>query len=434
MNRKNRFPFEDEGRLQALFKLLPVGIAILDKNRKPIYANLALGRILGLSDDELVEGKYSGRTYLRLDGSEMPDDEFPSTRVFNTGQAVENVEIGVVKESGEVVWTSVNAIHFERGDWQVVLTVSDTTQQKLVEQSLKLKTAELVERVKELRCIYGISALVEQPGISLEEILQGTVEIMPASWQHPAETRARISLDGREYASTQFATSQRNQRCDIYVHSQKSGYIEVFYLGNSDGDPFLAEEYDLLNAICERLGRIIERFRSEKMLVKLATTDPLTGLYNRRHFFELAGQEVFHAKRYRHPLACIMFDVDNFKEINDTYGHLFGDKVLNEMVQCCYNIVRKSDIFARYGGDEFVILLPESDDQSGRQLAERLWADFLCRSLQIDNEEVTITLSLGVASMPGNDHLALGILLNRADEALYKAKGKGRNQVASWLD
>jgi diguanylate cyclase (GGDEF)-like protein/PAS domain S-box-containing protein len=426
---------ESEEKLQALLQALPIGVSILGKDRIPIYANPALGQVLGLSDDKLYKGEYGSRKYLRADGSEMPIDEFPSARAFKEQRAVIDVEVGIVKENGETVWAMVNAVPFDRGNWRVLMTVADITAQKRAENSLQNRTEELVDRIKELNCLYNISDLVERPGITLEEILQGTAELIPGSWHDPGRTYARISYDGHEYVSKGFKISEWKQSYDIYVHAQPSGSLEVFYTGadpESYDAPFLSEEHGLLHAIAERLGRIIERFRTEQLLLKLATTDPLTGLYNRRHYFELAEQEVARSKRYGHPLACIMFDIDYFKRINDSYGHLFGDRVLKAMVWRCRETIRQVDIFARYGGDEYIILLPETGLQCSKQLADRLCSGFQNRPLKIDEREISITLSMGVASMLGNDGLALDTLLNRADKALYDAKEKGRNQVSAW--
>jgi diguanylate cyclase (GGDEF)-like protein/PAS domain S-box-containing protein len=426
---------KNEENLQALLQILPVGVSILGKDRKPIYTNPALEKVLGLSRHELHQGEYGQRKYLRADGSEMPADEFPSARAFEKQQVIKDVEIGIVKETGKMVWTMVSAVPFERGDWRVLLTVADITDQKYAETSLQKRTDELVERIKELNCLYGIADLVEQPGITLEEILQGTAELIPPSWHYPGTTYARILYGGREYKSKRFQSSEWKQSSDIYVHAHPSGVLEVYITGTTsdgDGDPFLKEEYSLLHAIAERLGRIIERMHAEQLLVKLATTDPLTGLYNRRHFFELAEMEIARSSRYGHPLACIMFDIDFFKRINDSYGHLFGDRVLKGMVWRCRENIRQVDVFARYGGDEFVILLPETEARRSKQLADRLCASFQNRPLIIDEREVFITLSMGVASMLGNDHLALDTLLNRADEALYAAKEKGRGRVSAW--
>jgi len=427
---------ENEEKLQALLQVLPVGVSILGEDRKPIYTNPALEKVLGLPDEKLRKAEYGQRKYLREDGSEMPPEEFPSARVFHDGRAIRDVEIGIVKENGEITWTTVSAVPFERGNWRVLLTVADITHLKQTENSLQLRTEELVERIKELNCLYGISDLVEQPGITLDEILQGTAELIPPSWRYPGATCARIIFEGKSYTSKSFKTSAWRQSSDIYVHAQPSGLVEVFYTGvlPEDNNPFLKEEQSLLHAIAERLGRIIERLRAEQLLVKLATTDPLTGLYNRRHFFDLAEMEIARSARYGHPLSCILFDIDFFKLINDSYGHLFGDRVLQAMVWRCRENIRRVDIFGRYGGDEFVILLPETGQRRSKQLTSRLCNDFQERPLIIEAHEIPITLSIGVASMPGDNHLALDTLLNRADQALYTAKEKGRNQFSLWQE
>ena len=427
---------ENEEKLQALLQVLPVGVSILGEDRKPIYTNPALEKVLGIPDEKLRKAEYGQRKYLRNDGSEMPPEEFPSARVFHDGKAIQDVEIGIVKENEEITWTTVSAVPFERGNWRVLLTVADITHQKQAESSLQIRTEELIERIKELNCLYGISNLVEQPGITLEEILQGTTELIPPSWRYPEATCARIIYEGKSYTSKSFKASKWKQRSDIHVHAQPIGLVEVFYTGMppEDDNPFLKEEQSLLHAIAERLGRIIERLRAEQLLVKLATTDPLTGLYNRRHFFDLAEMEIARSARYGHPLSCIMFDIDFFKRINDSYGHLFGDRVLQAMVWRCRENIRRVDIFARYGGDEFVILLPETGQRRSKQLTSRLCNDFQERPLLIEAHEIPITLSIGVASMPGDNHLALDTLLNRADQALYTAKEKGRNRVSLWRE
>ena len=428
---------ESEKKLQALLQMLPVGVSILGVDRKPIFTNPALERILGIPEGKLRKGEYGQRKYLREDGSEMPVDEFPSVRAFSEEKAIKNVEIGIVKENGEFLWTVVSAVPFKRGDWRVLLTVSDITHQKRAENSLQNQTDELVERVKALNCLYGIADLVEQPGITLEEILQKTTELLPSSWHYPEQTSARILYDGREYISKNFKFSDWKQHSDIYVHAHPGGSVEVFYHGKAskgENSPFSQEEQNLLQAIAERLGRIIERLRAEKLLVKLATTDPLTGLYNRRHFFDLADMEIARSIRYGHPLACIMFDIDFFKRINDSYGHLFGDRVLQAMVWRCRENIRRVDIFARYGGDEFVILLPETGLRRSKQLTGRLCSDFQERPLKVDEHEIPITLSMGLASISGDETLALDTLLNRADQALYTAKEKGRNRISVWQE
>jgi len=240
---------------------------------------------------------------------------------------------------------------------RILVVVENVTERKQAQAALEQRTHELGERVKELNCLYGISSLIETPDIMLDEILQGTVDLISPAWQFPAITCARIIFREWVLTSKRFEETQWQQTSPLVMHGKRVGGIQVYYLDEkpeADEGPFLKEERNLLNAIAERLGRVAERFKAEEELEKLATTDPLTGLFNRRHFFNLTEKELERSKRYGHPLSCMMFDIDDFKDVNDTYGHLFGDRVLQEVTQYCQASLRQIDIFARFGGDEFI--------------------------------------------------------------------------------
>jgi diguanylate cyclase (GGDEF)-like protein len=161
---------------------------------------------------------------------------------------------------------------------------------------------------------------------------------------------------------------------------------------------------------------------------QLAVTDPLTGLYNRRGFFELGEREVARAHRYGRPLAAIMMDIDLFKQVNDSYGHSIGDQVLRNVANLSVNNLRKIDILGRYGGDEFAVLLPESDLDAALKVAERIRKSQENFLMPIGHHLVRVTVSLGIA----NGTRAVGNLesiLKRADMAMYSAKQTGRNRV-----
>jgi diguanylate cyclase (GGDEF)-like protein len=160
----------------------------------------------------------------------------------------------------------------------------------------------------------------------------------------------------------------------------------------------------------------------------LASTDPLTGQLNRRAFFELGQRELERFQRFGHPLSWIMFDVDLFKEINDQYGHLAGDQVLKEIADRCCHIIRHVDIFGRYGGDEFVILLPETDQTMARDIADRIRTSIGESAIMTEAGSIMVTISIGVTQAT-QDTMDLGILLNKADQALYKSKRAGRNTI-----
>lgn len=161
---------------------------------------------------------------------------------------------------------------------------------------------------------------------------------------------------------------------------------------------------------------------------RLSIVDELTHLYNRRGFFELGHREVEHAKRYGKPLATIMFDIDHFKQFNDRYGHAVGDKVLEEVATRCSLQLREVDIFGRYGGEEFSVLLPETKIADARITAERLRYHTSHEPISTEFGLLSVTISLGIAIFEG-DTMGLDELLKHADQALYKAKESGRNRV-----
>lgn len=167
-----------------------------------------------------------------------------------------------------------------------------------------------------------------------------------------------------------------------------------------------------------------ERVQTEERLKQLATTDTLTGICNRRHFDEVLASEISRAARFTNPLSLVLFDVDHFKRINDTFGHQAGDRVLTQLAVTVGNTIRTVDQFARWGGEEFVVLLPGSDLNAGRLLAEKLR---MVLEKQPFSDVGQVTCSFGVAEYtPGDD---MDALIKKADRCLYQAKASGRNRV-----
>ncbi len=161
---------------------------------------------------------------------------------------------------------------------------------------------------------------------------------------------------------------------------------------------------------------------------RLAITDELTGIFNRRHFYSLAEREFGRAQRYRHALAALIVDIDHFKQFNDQYGHLIGDVVLREVARVLQATLRESDILGRYGGEEFSILLPVTDMKSAKYVGERLRSQVAQASIQSDVGELHVQVSVGVAGISAKTP-TLNDLINRADQAMYRAKEAGRNCV-----
>jgi diguanylate cyclase (GGDEF)-like protein/PAS domain S-box-containing protein len=174
---------------------------------------------------------------------------------------------------------------------------------------------------------------------------------------------------------------------------------------------------------------ITERKNYEHELERRAQTDALTGLNNRRHFYELAEQELARARRYGKPLAALMLDVDHFKRFNDTYGHHVGDAVLRKLSEVCTRTLREIDVIGRFGGEEFAVLLPETAAEQAMEAAERLRLAVTGASIQIEGgEALCFTVSIGMSGLALTDG-DIDAVLKRADAALYEAKNAGRNRV-----
>ena len=180
------------------------------------------------------------------------------------------------------------------------------------------------------------------------------------------------------------------------------------------------------NAQLER--RVTERTAD---LERLATTDSLTGIHNRRYLIERAQQEIARCRRSGRPLSLAMLDLDRFKRVNDRFGHAFGDEVLIGMCEVDSRVLRPSDTLARFGGEEFVLLLPDTDAEGALRVAERVREAVAGMRMQTPQQQpVAITASLGMSTL-GDDANDLDQLLRNADEALYRAKAPGRNCVVA---
>jgi two-component system, cell cycle response regulator len=180
-----------------------------------------------------------------------------------------------------------------------------------------------------------------------------------------------------------------------------------------------------------RRAQALETTRAEnRRLEALATTDPLTRVLNRRALLDRLNTEVDRARRYESALTLLLLDLDHFKQINDTAGHLAGDTVLRQIGELLEEAIRKVDIVARYGGEEFVVLLPETLSDGAVAFAERLRERIAAQSFDVGaGRAVNLTVSIGIATFPSPLVASTEDLFARADEALYRAKSAGRNQV-----
>lgn len=207
----------------------------------------------------------------------------------------------------------------------------------------------------------------------------------------------------------------------------------IFVANDPAGSPFGVEDEQLLHLFAQQAASAVQNARLFEEVRHLARTDPLTGLYNRRYFFELARRELERTRRAQGSLAVVMLDLDHFKQVNDCFGHQAGDQTLQAVAGLLHENLRTTDVSARFGGEELVVLLPDTEGAGAAAVAERLRRAVARLVLATDGGPLSLTASFGVAAATG-DELAIGLepLIARADEACYGAKGRGRDQVVVW--
>ena len=251
-------------------------------------------------------------------------------------------------------------------------------------------------------------------GYTSDEILGKQTATLTPSWEK-----------FQEYAQYFVQTKEGIIKSEELEYKKKDGTLFWVKL---EGNPINKNPEELL--ILWSFIDITKEVYYRKELERLASTDPMTKLCNRRYFSELATTVVKLAKRSGLAYSVIMIDIDKFKSINDTYGHAVGDEVIIALAKMLKYNSRESDIVSRWGGEEFIALLPQTDRDGALKIAEKLRKSV--EDLQVDKEngkQVHFTISLGVATADMNNNFDMEEIINQADKALYIAKESGRNRV-----
>jgi diguanylate cyclase (GGDEF)-like protein len=190
------------------------------------------------------------------------------------------------------------------------------------------------------------------------------------------------------------------------------------------------DETDSINGVIITVQDVTENVYMERSLTQMNMQDSLTGITNRRHLDKRLAEEFMRHRRYGREMSVVMLDIDNFKNINDTYGHQVGDTVLRTLAAICSEAMRAGDIISRFGGEEFCAILPETDCNRARMFAERLRQDVAAKEILHDeNTVLRITISLGIAGLDETVRSPEDLVKN-ADEAMYNSKQKGKNMVS----
>jgi two-component system, cell cycle response regulator len=258
---------------------------------------------------------------------------------------------------------------------------------------------------------------------------------------------------GRKYDLSGTITVGRSSKADIQIdqdsisrsHAEfraEDGHVFLRDLDSTNGtyvnDDLAQGDHPLRNGDLVKIGRTIFKFIAGgnieaayyEEIYRLTTIDGLTQIFNRRYFEETLEREISRCHRYGRKLALAIFDIDHFKQVNDTHGHLAGDHVLKVLASVIRPRVRREDVFARYGGEEFALLLPELDVSGAAATAEKLRKVIEKQQIEFDQQRILITVSVGVSGLDpkAQDELEL---VRDADAKLYLAKSAGRNRVCS---
>lgn len=255
--------------LQLFIEHAPAALAMFDRDMRYLAVSPRWKSDYGLGDADII-----GRSHYEI-FPELPNRWKEVHRRGMKGEAVRGVEECFERMDGTIQW-----LHWEMLPWRdadgavggIVIFSEDITDRVRIQEELRNERRRLAERIKELNCLYGISRLIEQPGSTLEGILQGTADLLPRAWQHPEIARARITLDGSRYTSQDFSEGRWRQAAEITVDGAGVGAVEVFYVQagpECDEGPFLKEERSLINAVAVRMGSIIELKRAEKALEEM---------------------------------------------------------------------------------------------------------------------------------------------------------------------
>lgn len=392
-----------------------------DLQGRYVYANPMVLQLLGKTLAQVLGKTFDD--FVRLEHDE--DRQEIDRKVLVHGEVVAREEHNVLPVTGEVrtYWSIKKPMRDASGAITGMVGVSyDITEKKRLEDQVREQQALLsvvLDNVDALvymkgedrRFRYANQHVADVFGVPVSDIVgKLDSQLMPPEtadrfWHHDQE----ILRSGERSMSEQALTDASGQT--RYYWSVMVPWTQV------DGS----------RAVIGLSTDITELHRLQEELQRQARTDALTGLANRRYFQECAQTEFERSRRYGRPLSLVAIDVDHFKEINDRHGHPIGDQVLQTLAQCVQGNLRSNDVFARTGGEEFCILLPDTDVAPAAELAERLRGHLgLCVAVQ--DLGLTVSASFGVTGLAGEDDRFEDIFA-RADRALYAAKDQGRNRV-----
>ena len=276
---------------------------------------------------------------------------------------------------------------------------------------------------------YGVVLLDENLRASFFNQAFRRMWAIPDSTPTESYTFASLMEHGQRLRAYQVAPEQMQAYVDDRIVRVRAGHDGPRQIRVADGRVIKYECLPLTSgARMLTYADQTELVRTVEKLQEIVNIDALTKLNNRRYFYQTGQVELARGARYHHPVSVLMLDIDHFKHVNDTYGHAAGDTVLCNVAHCCRESVRSMDVVGRIGGEEFAVLLPETDLASALIVAEKLRARIAAKQISVGTAHLSATASIGAATV-SDEKIDFEDLLRRADESMYRAKAAGRNRV-----
>jgi diguanylate cyclase (GGDEF)-like protein len=391
----------DSQRLRILVPLLLLGLVLIGG---AIFAADRISRAL----TELA-GRAAGLTRGRTGGDELTQ----------LGATIDEISTELTSRMGE--------LEAERGRFKETLQRYGETLAATHDLNA-LVNAVLDTAVQATRARGGRLLLYDaERGEAIEQARIGTARGMRSDL--PVVVAAGDGLEGEALATHEPRVSQVPRAVLATPILREHHLLGLVTAVDPEEGAFSDEDVEALSALAVQAGVAIENARLHRVVERQAVTDSLTGLANRRQFYEVLGREYERAQRFGQAVSLILLDIDDFKLINDSRGHLAGDAVLHSVAATLAEVIREIDLAARYGGEEFAVLLPQTGPEGAANLAERLRSEIAARSIRFGTEEITgVTASFGVAAGPVHDQTQIDLIAS-ADAAHSQAKREGKNHV-----
>ena len=433
-------------RYLDLFDSAPVGYLTLNELGVILEANLTAAAMLGVPRSHLIRDRL-----IRFILPEYADTSSQCFGLLFSSGTPQACELYILNNNAPPFWARLEASLIQDKERETPLmrvVVSDISASKSAEETLREseeRYRSLFENMDEGFSLYEViydsqsypydfrfldinPAFELNSGLTRADVIGRTLlEVLPETQRGIIQDYSQALLSGKPL-NVEYYFKPLERHIHIHVFSPRPGLLATIFEDISlrkQAEQALVSSHEQLSSQLEEIEHLQEELKEQ------AIRDPLTGLYNRRYLYEVLAHEIARSERDQHPLSVILIDIDHFKKVNDMYGHQMGDTILVEISRLIESNTRESDIVCRYGGEEFLLVLPGASLNDAQQRAEQIRQMCMDKLFQNHGVDILLTMSLGVAALSKQGEHADEII-SKADRALYVSKERGRNLVTVW--